>query len=348
MQSRERVLATIRHEKVDRMPVYGWIEWNMKDAIAQRFGGIEALEDYYEFDLVHLFGGPDLHQKDEISEWEKQNGRRIEPPDYLDLPLHDPNQQEDYQKLVEDIRHHRDERGRFVYIQTPGILECLNGVFGIENHLRYLAEFPEVLQKIYQRQAQWNRTFAMNCIDLGVDMVHVSDDWGAQDRLMISPRTWWKLIYPNHLPTCQAVTARGIPLSLHSDGNINSVIDGILQLGYQVVHPWQESAGMSLQNFKENYSSRLVVMGGLDVQTTIGFGKIDFLVSEIRRILSMFADGGLIFCTTHFIQEHCSIEELVTAYDLVYELVHQESKKNKRRKIPVNRRRKKAAGYSSG
>jgi uroporphyrinogen decarboxylase len=320
MNSFERVTATIQHRPADRMPVYGWTSANLEQPICKAFGSIDNFEDHYEFDMVHLFGGPYPHPRNAIREVYGQ-ATSILPEDYLNMSLNDPNDQSTYQSLIDQIAHQKVKRGRFVYIQTPGIFECLNDVFGIENHLLYLALYPEVLQQVYRRQAKWNHTFAMNCIDLGVDMVHVSDDWGGQRGLLFSPRTWWKLIYPNHEITCQAVLARGIPVSLHTDGNINPVIDGIIKLGYKVVHPWQESAGMSLANFKANYRDIFTVMGGLDVQTTIGFGKIDFLKSEIERIIEMFKDGGLIFCTSHFVQDHCTIEELVTAYDLVYELV---------------------------
>jgi len=77
---------------------------------------------------------------------------------------------------------------------------------------------------------------------------------------------------------------------------------------------------MSLQMFKDRWVDRFVVLGGLDVQTTIGFGKLDILRSEIERVMNMFADGGLLFCTTHFVQNHCSIEELVHAYDTARDL----------------------------
>lgn len=321
MNSHERVLATIQHRRADRMPVYGWTQANLEQPICEAFGSIDAFEDHYEFDLVHLFGGPGPHPVAQIREVFGQ-GASILPQDFLDMPLNDPNDQAKYQELIDAIAHHKGRRGRFVYVQTPGIFECLNDVFGIENHLLYLALYPDELQQVYRRQADWNRNFAMNCIDLGVDMVHVSDDWGGQNGLLFSPKTWWKLIYPNHQVTCQAVLGRGVPVSLHSDGKINSVIDGIIKLGYQVVHPWQESAGMSLANFKEHYRDQFTVMGGLDVQTTIGFGKIDFLKAEIERVISMFEDGGLIFCTSHFIQDHCTMAELITAFDLVYELVH--------------------------
>ncbi|MEP7358464.1 MAG: uroporphyrinogen decarboxylase family protein [Anaerolineales bacterium] len=325
MNSRERVLAAIQHRPVDRMPVYAWTEANLKELISAAFGSVEAFEDHYEFDLVHLFAGPYPHPK-HVTRPVEGAAASILPQAYLDVPLNDPNDPGTYHDLAAQIAHHQGERGRFVYVQTPGIFETLNDVFGLQNHLLYTALYPDALQQVYRRQAEWNRAFAMNCIDLGVDMIHVSDDWGGQAGLLFSPRTWWKLIYPNHEITCQAVLARGVPISMHSDGNINSVVDGVIKLGYQVVHPWQESAGMSLAHFKAHYREHFTVMGGLDVQTTIGFGKIDFLKSEIERVITLFEDGGLIFCTSHFIQDHCSLAELVTAFDLVHDLVHKPSR----------------------
>ena len=128
------------------------------------------------------------------------------------------------------------------------------------------------------------------------------------------------MIFPCHQAVVEAVRKRDAYVSLHSDGNNNAVVDGILELGYDVMHPWQESAGMSLRKFRDRYRDRLTVMGGLDVQTTIGFGQTDRLVAQIRRVLEMFADGGLIFCTSHFVQDHCSIEELSLAFDTAHEV----------------------------
>ena len=320
MTGRERVEAVIRHRKPDRMPIYGWVSANLKEPLTATFGSVEAFEDKYEFDLAHLFSGAGPYIVNDDYWVRFKAGMVIEPPEMMDLPLCDPNEMAKYDTLREQIRHHKTERGRFVYVQTPGIFEALNGTFGIENHLAYLLMYPDELAVVYRRQAEWNRQFAMNCLDLGVDMIHVSDDWGAQQNLMFNPEIWWKLIYPNQKITADAVKARGAFLSLHSDGNINAVVDGIIKLGFDVVHPWQEAAGMSLTEYKQKYRQHFTVMGGLDIQTTLGFDKRDFLAAEIRRIMGMFADGGLLFCTTHFVQAHCSVDELVFAYDLVYDL----------------------------
>ena len=321
MISRDRVSEVIKHQKPDRIPIYGWVKANMEEKISSAFGSVEEFEDYYEFDLAHIFGGPGCYNDEIIKNIRIQNNGVVEPSMLLDIGMNDPNEMKSYENIIKDIEHHKFQRGRFVYIQTPGIFECLNGPFSIENHLMYLALYESDLHEVYKRQAEWNRQFAINCLDLGADMIHVSDDWGAQNGLMFSPQMWWELIYPYHKITCDAVKKYGSYLSLHSDGNVSQVLDGIIKLGYDVLHPFQESAGMNIQNYVDNYKEKFVIMGGLDVQTTIGFGELDKLKSEIERIIKTFKNGGLLLCTSHFVQDHCSIEELRFAYDLIYDLV---------------------------
>ena len=321
MLSRERVIAVIEKRKPDRIPVYGWLRANVDGMIAQAYGSVDAFEDRYEFDYAHIFGGPNPYDWDMIGKLQKENGGTIEPAVMLEATWGDPNDAAAYQNIRDALEHHKAKRGRFVYVQTPGIFEALNGPFGIENHLVYLCLHETELHALYQRQAEWNRAFAMNCLDLGVDMVHVSDDWGAQRGLLFSPETWWKLMYPYHKITCDAVLSRKGYLSLHSDGNVTSILDGIVKLGYQVVHPYQESAGMDWAEHQRKYAGAFAIMGGLDVQTTIGFGDYDKLRSDIERVLRIGADGRLLFCTSHFVQSHCTMEELKFAYDLVFEMV---------------------------
>lgn len=321
MKSYQLVEKTIRGENPGQTPLYGWVSANLSEQISREFGSVENFEDHYRFDMAHLFGGPGCFDQEAIRKVREEG--EVTPEALLSIPLLPVDNMADYENIKAGLEHHRVQRERFCYVQTNGIFEALNDPFGIEDHLCWMALYPEELKEVYARQAQWNRKFAEHCIELGVDMVHVSDDWGAQKSLMFSKEMWWDMIYPNHKVTADFVKSTGTFLSLHSDGHIAPVLDGVVKLGYDVVHPWQETAGMDYQMYLDQYQDKLAILGGICVQSTLGFGDLPRLEREIRRVFGLLKGKRWMCCTTHFVQDHCSMEELVFAFDLAARLARE-------------------------
>ena len=317
MTGKERVIKTIKREKPDRMPIYGWLNnGEFSPKVISKYGSISAFDDKYGFDLYHLF--PPSNTFANINESFQKDFFDEDIPDIL---FTDPNSMP-YKEVKKIVDYYSLEKGRFVYAQTPGCFEHFNGVFGIERHLSYLLLHTDRLGEFYDKLADWTVIYVNNLIDIGVDMIHISDDWGAQKGTLFSKDIWEKIVYPYHVKVAEAVRKRGAYLSLHSDGNVVEFLDGICDVGYDVMHPYQESAGMSFDTYFKKYKDNFIIMGGLDVQSTIGFGNYQNLESEIKRVIDTFKDGNLIFCTTHMIQPHCTIEEAEFAFDCVAELVN--------------------------
>ena len=319
MKSNELVRKTIIGENPGRTPVYGWVNANMSDPIKEAFGSVAAFEDHYEFDMAHLFGGPAPFNREEIDKLRK-DGVEITPEVLLQIPLNSPDNMEDYKGIENALDFHKKQRDRFCYVQSNGFFECYNGPFGIENHLMYMALYPDELMEVYARQADWNMKVAEHCIELGVDMIHVSDDWGAQKSLLFSPAMFKEMVMPYHVKVAEFVKKKGCFLSLHSDGCVDSVLDEIVEIGFDVVHPYQETANMSYDRYLKEYADKFGILGGLCVQSTLGFGNYEKLESEIRRVFGLLKGRRFMLCTTHFVQNHCSIEELTFAYDLIAKL----------------------------
>ena len=316
MDSTERVRRTILGQETDRQPIYGWVSANLSAEISAVYGSVAAFEDHYEYDAAHLFAGPGAFRKDVIDRLRQENEELtpdllLEEDIFTDLDVYDC-----YNSVTDALAFHK-QRGRFCYIQTPGFFEQFNGIFGIENQLLYLAMYPDELGELYRRQAQWTLKFADRCIERGVDMIHISDDWGAQNDLLFSPKLWRELIYPNMKLVADHVHNQNCFVSLHSDGCVTKVTDGIAEIGFDVVHPWQESAGMSYDLWLERYADKFAILGGVCVQSAIG------LEQEIRRVFGLLRGKRWICCTTHFVQNHCSMEDLTFAYDLIYQLARE-------------------------
>jgi uroporphyrinogen decarboxylase len=323
IDSTERVRRAILGQSVDRTPIYGWVSANISEPISRAYGSVAAFEDKYEFDAAHIFGGPGSFKDNVINELRAKKGE-LTPDLLLDADIFtNPDITETYGNIRSAIEFYK-KRGRFCYVQTPGFFENFNGVFGIENQLAYIAEYQEELGELYRRQAQWTLKFADRCIESGADMVHISDDWGAQNNLMFSPNTWRKLIKPNLKTVIDHVHSRGCLVSLHSDGCVAPLVGELAGLGIDCFHPWQESAHMPYSLWLDNYSDIFAILGGICVQTTLGFGNTERLESEIRRIFALLKGKRWICCTTHFVQEHCSLTELAFAYDLIYKLAREQ------------------------
>ncbi len=322
MNGIERVSRTIRGQSVDRQPIYGWVSENLSREISEVFGSVANFEDRYEFDAAHIFGGPWSFDGDTFDRIRAKH-EELTPDVLLDYDLFtSPDKLSDYDNIARSIEHHK-KRDRFCYVQTPGFFEHFNTVFGIEDQLLYLALYPEELGELYKRQAEWTLRFAEHCIDLGADMIHLSDDWGSQKDMLFSPKTWKNLIAPNVKTVADFVHGKNRFVSLHSDGCIAKVTDGIADLGLDVLHPWQENAGMPLEMYLENYADRFGIMGGICVQSAIGIMNREDLEKEIRRVFGLLRGKRWICCTSHFVQKHCTMDDLIFAYDLIYKLARE-------------------------
>lgn len=324
MTSTERVTNLILGKPYDRQPIYGWLYGNLTTEIDDMFGSLDQLEDKYEFDMKHLFEGPGAFNEELMQRLRNENGGVLEPWQLLEniddvfTSIDDMNL---FQPLIDHIKYSKNvQHDRFCYVQTPGILEQFNGLFGIQNHLMYVALYPDELKEIYQRQTEWTKKFAKNCIDCGVDMVHVSDDWGAQNRLLISPASWRDMIYPYLKQIVDTVHDYGCFCSLHSDGCVREVLDGIVDLGFDLVHPYQENADMPYDIYLSKYADKFAIMGGINIQNALGIMERDELEADIRRVFGLLRGRRWVVCTTHFVQKHCKVEDMKFAYDLIYEL----------------------------
>jgi uroporphyrinogen decarboxylase len=323
MNSTERVTNLLLGKPIDRQPLYGWVEANLKDQITERWGSVAAFEDKYEFDMAHIFGGPRVFSKSTLARIREENDGEVPPDVLLESDYnHSVDDPAAWDKVKSRIEHHK-KRGRFCYVQTPGFFEDFNKAFGIQNHLMYLLMYPEELAELYARHVEWVKRYAEHCVEAGADMVHISDDWGAQKDLMFSPEIWWEMIYPNMKKVVDHIHSLGVFASLHSDGCVAKIADGIVDIGFDMVHPWQENAGMSHDLYLEKYADKFAILGGICVQSAIGILGREALEKEIRRVFSNLKGKRWICCTSHFVQDHCTVEDLEFAFDLAYRLVRE-------------------------
>lgn len=323
MNGKERVRAALLRQPLDRTPIDCWLyQKQFLERLAADYGPREQFLDEFNVDIFVGF-----------TPWPNQTGRLL---DVSELPGYHPGDPRDPRWLthtdwdydfaglnvVQALQQQGDRR--WIIAHLWGIVEGTSRIIGIENCWTSLVEFREIMAGWFDRYADWLCGLVDSCAEAGVDMITLSDDWGSNRNMLFSPRMWRRMIGPYASRVVRHAHERGLYVNLHSDGYIMDVMDDLVEIGYDMLHPVQESAGMDPATVKQRYGDKLVIYGSLDVVDGLLAYQGDALEDYIAQRFAIYAPGGgFIFNTGHFVQPDIPPARLLHAYSVVNRLARQ-------------------------
>jgi uroporphyrinogen decarboxylase len=221
----------------------------------------------------------------------------------------DPNRPELYVEVERLVKEFKQE-----YWITGGtpltILETAFALRGYERLLMDLALNSEFVERLFDIPFQYHLVAAKKLVELGVDMLRLADDVGAQNKMMMSPQTWRRFLKPRMATFIESV--KGINPDLivayHSDGMIYPIIPDLIEIGIDVLNPIQPRC-MDPQELKKEYGDRLCFWGSIDVQHTLPYGTPTEVAREVlARLRTLGRNGGLIIGPAHMVQLDTPLE----------------------------------------
>jgi uroporphyrinogen decarboxylase len=224
----------------------------------------------------------------------------------------DPHRGELYAAVERTVR----EFGRDYWItgscQTT-IWETAVALRGFETLLMDLIEDPELVGSILDIPQRYHTAVCRRLLELGVDMVWLGDDIGAQNSMIISPDQWRSLLKPRFASLIAELKGMNpaLKIAYHTDGYVEPVIADLIEIGIDVLHPVQPAC-MDPAALKRRFGDRLCFMGTVDEQHTLPFGSVEDVRREVQeRIRTVGKGGGLILGPTHHVQLDTPVENLL-------------------------------------
>ncbi len=192
-------------------------------------------------------------------------------------------------------------------------------ILGFERTFTDLALNPEIPAYVLQKIAEGNCVKARRFAEAGVDMIRCGDDVGMQDRLMMQPDMWRRVLKP--LLAAEIAAARevrpDIPVWYHSDGDISLILDDLLEVGVTVLNPVQPES-LDLDWLQANYGDRFCFWGTIGTQSTMPFGTPAEVKAAVRRSIELFAPG-LVLAPTHVLEPEVPWENIVAFHEAIEE-----------------------------
>lgn len=321
MTKKERVIAAINHRETDRVPVG---ELHIDGELANRLLKKNYPLTYECFERereVRNLLGMDLVNVGEWPQWEigeSQDGKKLVQTVYGQIYECMDGKQRLYRAAVPDIeeaeRYEKPDSSKvsgelvrrfvretdfFVFAQIGGPVTQLDEMFTMEDFMIYSLTNTDEMHSIAEKVVEYELEKAKIFLDNGADGIVVGDDVAFNTGVFLPPDIMKTNVFPFWKKLVKDIKAyRDVPVFLHSDGNVTTILDEVVKAGFDGIQSLQPSAGMDIKSVKMRYGDRLCLWGNIDLDYVMCFGSTDEVEKAVKEtIQSAGKNGGYILST---------------------------------------------------
>lgn len=341
----DRVRAVLDGKTPDRAPLFDLLR---NDAVIEHFSRQRLTLDNAStvvpsayppaIDATRSMRLPDLEQKMTLedgrrrvvsrwttwtSHWEFADAEDYERHKRNELAKRDPSHWSDemQQHLNDDLERSREEAvalGDFVFFRgvgSPGLTSLYEEI-GLESFSYFLADCPDVIAEQMEHTTVRTVTRIEHYpADHGQAACFMADDIAFKSGPLLNPVWMREHYFPRLARIADAIHKKGIKLLFHSDGNLNPILDDLVEAGIDGLNPIEVSAGMDVGEVHRRYP-HLFVAGGIDVSQLLPFGSPAEIKDAVRRAIDV-AEGRIMVGSTTELHNDVPLENFLAMREAV-------------------------------
>lgn len=213
----------------------------------------------------------------------------------------------------------KEQSGKFLVWPSGyfGIYERSYAIMGWNEFMLNIAANPKVVEQLMDKVTDYKVEHAKKMVAIGFKIAHHGDDFGTQCGGFFSKDTFMKYIFPRLKREWEVFTDAGLPIMLHSCGNIVDFLPELIDIGLKILEPVQPC--MNLEFLKKEYGKGLIFFGGINTQVLpyISAEETRQLTRDTIRILGK--GGGLIIAPSQELMNDIPVENIKALVETIRE-----------------------------
>ena len=171
----------------------------------------------------------------------------------------------------------------------------------IFSRMHYLRGFVPFMEDLYFEQDNLKRLASIittnniqlikKYAELGYDAVMGADDFGLQERLMISPDMWREFIKPYYKIMVDEAKKLNLKFILHSCGYIMEIIEDLIEIGVDALQLDQQD-NMGIDVLQERFGGRIAFFSPIDIQSTLSTNDEAKIRAKGKELITKLGKGG--------------------------------------------------------
>ncbi len=222
------------------------------------------------------------------------------------------------------------EKGYLTVLYVPGGFDEPRQIMGEEELCIACYEEPEMVKDILNTISDT----VVSCIEsiaeiVSIDCVSIHEDMAGKSGPLFGPRQVDEFMKPYYKKIWKAAKQAGAKVfSQDSDGNMNAILDNILDCEVNCIFPCEPAAGMDIVEIRKKYGNKFALKGGID-KLVLREGKSEILKELEYKFTKELLNGGTIFAIDHRIPNGVTLENYKYYVNTAREMLNLEPINNK-------------------
>jgi len=200
-----------------------------------------------------------------------------------------------------------------------GVMENAIALVGYENLCYLQYENPALMHEVINQIGDRLLRYYKNALTFdSVGLIVGNDDWGFNTQTFFSPEAMRTYFIPWHKKIVEAAHAAGRPAILHSCGNLDAVMEDVIQIGYDAKHSYEDNI-IPVEAAYDKWKDRIAILGGIDVGFIL-LNDDEAIKSRCRRMLEKTSEtGGYALGTGNSVPDYMPDEKYFAMLSAAYE-----------------------------
>jgi uroporphyrinogen decarboxylase len=226
-----------------------------------------------------------------------------------DLPkvkLHDPDDLTIYEPAHSFLERYRPTGlalGCFINLASDPVTLSM----GWDQFSYALYDDPGLLHELFELYSDWFSRAVRHICSLGFDFIWAGDDLAFRSGPMISPRVFHQLFMPYFRRVTENIS---LPWIFHTDGNFLPILEDLLTLGMNGLHPIEPDA-VDIRQVKQLVNGRVTLIGNIDINLLSLSTPEEVEAKTCETIRRIGQDGRLIISSSNSLARSCRVENVL-------------------------------------
>lgn len=161
---------------------------------------------------------------------------------------------------------------------------------------------PKFVHQLAQMVTDYNLELCRVAVEAGVDVLIVEDDIAGNSGPLVSPQHVREFVVPYNQQVLDCAHRHGLKVVRHSDGNLWSLLDLFVDMGYDGLNPLEPNAGMELKRVKDHCGDQICLLGNIDCgELLTSATEQEVEAAVVQAIRDAAPGGGYVLCSSNSI-----------------------------------------------